>query len=404
MPPPLKTMSDTETKTHPIPPVEPATISEETPSNEVAANEPEETAAKVEEPERTPIGDRLYVGNIDFRADEAKFKEFLNEQGIAHVSVELPFKLMTRGKKKTFSKYLGFGFIQFGSDEDANAAIDKLNGTAFNSRFIYVKRAMPPATAEEKLQKTEAYFAKRREQKKQEKAKKREKLAAEKAEAEAARAQGEKPETHEEKVPEKKTNKKKPQAKKGEHTANGTTEGPDAHANGTTGKPEEKSVDTVYLSNVDYHTSVETLGDLLSSYELAYSSIHIPKRTVSPLLFKALQKKKTPILNRGIAFVKMADHETQLKAILLLNGLPYLGRTLGAEVAVNTEKKKSTAKASAANANEPAAESPGETLTSGEPTGESAESETGPETGSETGSEPASGAENAPALASEPEV
>lgn len=292
------------------------------------------------ENEKTPIADRLYVGNIDFHVDESQFRQFLTERGIEHVSVVLPSKIITRRKNKSYQKFLGFGFIQFASEEDANSAMEKLNGAELNSRYIYFKKAVPPATEEERKKKIEEYFAQRKEYKKQQKAKKKEMLA------EKARA-------HKAKTGDGEGNLDAGDAGSAQ---NGETEGTESKATGPKGSglekkaPEgkkkkqsirdtdKKPANSVFVTNVDYHATPDTLGEFLKSLDLSYTRIHIPKRIVPPALYKMLQRKGVEILNRGIAFVVFPDPESQSQAVAKLHGTKFEDRILGAEIAVTIDK------------------------------------------------------------------
>lgn len=86
------------------------------------------------------MGKKLYVGNLPYSVDDealhAKFAQF--------GSVDSAKVIMDResGRSK------GFGFVEMASDSDADAAIEKLNGTDFQGRNMNVSEARPPAPRE----------------------------------------------------------------------------------------------------------------------------------------------------------------------------------------------------------------------------------------------------------------
>lgn len=257
------------------------------------------------------IPSRIYVGNLNFNATEDDLKEFFGDLRVA--SVEIPSKTITRGEK-SFVKRLGFGFVQFDTEADADQAIAQYNGKEFKTRNIYAKKALPPATEEEKQKKTEAYFAKQKELKEAKKAKAAAKQPAADATADADAAPKPKKAPKEKKAPrEKKDADKKPDAAK-------TPEG-------------SKSKDTVFITNLDYKVNVALLSLLLKDYSPKW--IHVPPRRVPQHLLKKFQAKKKPVYNKGIAFVKFADEETQLKVISDFNGKDINGREIIVEVAVD---------------------------------------------------------------------
>ena len=93
------------------------------------------------------IEDRIYVGNVDFKATEDELKELF--QDLKVTEVEIPFKENTRGDK-VFKRHLGFAFVQFENKDDADKAIATYNGQKFQRRNIFIKKAVPPPTEEEK--------------------------------------------------------------------------------------------------------------------------------------------------------------------------------------------------------------------------------------------------------------
>jgi RNA recognition motif-containing protein len=81
------------------------------------------------------MGRKLYVGNLPFSATE----EALGTKFSEHGKVE-SVKLIT---DRDTGQSKGFGFIEMGSDAEANAAIAALNGVDFGGRAIKVNEAKP---------------------------------------------------------------------------------------------------------------------------------------------------------------------------------------------------------------------------------------------------------------------
>jgi len=75
------------------------------------------------------------VGNISFQASEDDLKDLFSKAGEV-LSAKMIIDAAT-GRSR------GFGFVEMGSDEDAQKAISMLNGTSFMSRNIVVSEAKP---------------------------------------------------------------------------------------------------------------------------------------------------------------------------------------------------------------------------------------------------------------------
>ena len=81
------------------------------------------------------MGKKLYVGNIAFTADEQTLRDLFAQQGA--VDTVNIIKDRATGRSK------GFGFIEMGTDEDAQKAITALNGQDFLGRALTVSEARP---------------------------------------------------------------------------------------------------------------------------------------------------------------------------------------------------------------------------------------------------------------------
>lgn len=78
---------------------------------------------------------KLYVGNLSYNTTENQLRELFSEVGKVD-SVTLITDRHT-GRSK------GFAFIEMESDEDAKAAIEKLNDTELEERKLNVSEARP---------------------------------------------------------------------------------------------------------------------------------------------------------------------------------------------------------------------------------------------------------------------
>ena len=81
------------------------------------------------------MGSKLYVGNMSFDTTSSQ----LNELCSAHGSVQSAEVVSDRDTGRS----RGFGFVQMSSDEEAQAAIDALNGQEHDGRALTVNEAKP---------------------------------------------------------------------------------------------------------------------------------------------------------------------------------------------------------------------------------------------------------------------
>ena len=81
------------------------------------------------------MGKRLYVGNLSYGTTD----ESLHQLFAAHGTVTSAQVIMDRdtGRSK------GFGFVEMGSDQEAEAAIAALNGQEVDGRSLTVNEARP---------------------------------------------------------------------------------------------------------------------------------------------------------------------------------------------------------------------------------------------------------------------
>lgn len=78
---------------------------------------------------------KLYVGNLPFRSTEAELEDAFGQYGTVE-SVNLVMDRET-GRPR------GFAFVEMGSDAEAAAAIEAMDGANFDGRNIKVNIARP---------------------------------------------------------------------------------------------------------------------------------------------------------------------------------------------------------------------------------------------------------------------
>ena len=82
-----------------------------------------------------PMGNKLYVGNLPYTVRDEDLQQSFGEFG----SITSAKVMMERdtGRSK------GFGFVEMGSDAEAQAAIAGMNGQSLGGRSITVNEARP---------------------------------------------------------------------------------------------------------------------------------------------------------------------------------------------------------------------------------------------------------------------
>jgi RNA recognition motif-containing protein len=77
---------------------------------------------------------KIYIGNLEFSLTEEDIRKAIEEKGIEVKEVKIITDKFT-GRPK------GFGFAEFETKEQAQQAIDALNGQELNGRALQVNRA-----------------------------------------------------------------------------------------------------------------------------------------------------------------------------------------------------------------------------------------------------------------------
>ena len=81
------------------------------------------------------MGKKLYVGNLSYNVDSSELEQLFGQYGQV-VSAQIINDRDT-GRSK------GFGFVEMANDDEAQAAIDALNGSPYGGRPLTVNEARP---------------------------------------------------------------------------------------------------------------------------------------------------------------------------------------------------------------------------------------------------------------------
>jgi RNA recognition motif-containing protein len=81
------------------------------------------------------MGKRLYVGNLSYRVSSSDLELMFNQFGKVESAEVVSDRETGRSK--------GFGFVEMGSEEDAQAAIAALSGKEHEGRALTVNEAKP---------------------------------------------------------------------------------------------------------------------------------------------------------------------------------------------------------------------------------------------------------------------
>jgi RNA recognition motif-containing protein len=81
------------------------------------------------------MGTRLYVGNLSYGVDSSQLQELFAAHGTVQSAEVIADRMTGRSK--------GFGFVEMGSNDEAQAAITALHGKEFDGRALTVNEARP---------------------------------------------------------------------------------------------------------------------------------------------------------------------------------------------------------------------------------------------------------------------
>jgi RNA recognition motif-containing protein len=81
------------------------------------------------------MGRKLYVGNLSYNVTDSDLEQLCAQHGTVQSAQVIQDRETGRSK--------GFGFVEMGSDEEAQAAIAALNGQQHDGRALTVNEAKP---------------------------------------------------------------------------------------------------------------------------------------------------------------------------------------------------------------------------------------------------------------------
>ena len=88
------------------------------------------------------MGKKLYVGNLPFSVNDSSLQAHFST--IGNVTSAKVITDRDTGRSK------GFGFVEMSSDDEAQSAISKLDGSSFEGRNMTVNEAKPMAPREDR--------------------------------------------------------------------------------------------------------------------------------------------------------------------------------------------------------------------------------------------------------------
>jgi RNA recognition motif-containing protein len=81
------------------------------------------------------VGNRLYVGNLPYGINDGSLEQLFAAHGTVRSAKVITDRDSGRSK--------GFGFVEMGTDQEAQAAISALNGKPLEGRNLTVNEARP---------------------------------------------------------------------------------------------------------------------------------------------------------------------------------------------------------------------------------------------------------------------
>ena len=81
------------------------------------------------------MGSKLYVGGLPYSVTEGRLQELFSAHGTVQSANVISDKFTGQSR--------GFGFVEMSSNNEAQAAIQSLNGTQFEGRSLTVNEAKP---------------------------------------------------------------------------------------------------------------------------------------------------------------------------------------------------------------------------------------------------------------------
>ncbi|KAJ1018785.1 hypothetical protein NDA13_006471 [Ustilago tritici] len=276
---------------------------------------------------------KVFAGNLAFATTEDELKTLFSEAGnVTHAQI------VTRGTRS-----LGYGFVTFSTEAEAQTAIQLLNKRDVGGREISVESAKPQAVADAEKQKSRRSRQKSKAKEssrapRRARADEGEEGAAEEDAAKAA-TNGDDTEQANSTKPSKSAKRRQKKAAaaaaKGESTtAEVKTESGEAELRAPRakrqpkGKPQgEPSPTLVFVANLAFSTTDDSLKAAFSEYKV--KSAHVVKRRSSDR-------------SKGFGFVDFEDNAEQQRAVASAQGKQIDGREVTLQVAVRNDKSEKT--------------------------------------------------------------
>jgi RNA recognition motif-containing protein len=86
------------------------------------------------------VATKLFIGNLEYTVTSDDLREAFSQAGTVADAVVITDKMSGRSR--------GFGFVEMSSEDEAKAAIEKLNGSDLKGRKINVNEARPQENRE----------------------------------------------------------------------------------------------------------------------------------------------------------------------------------------------------------------------------------------------------------------
>lgn len=97
------------------------------------ANDAQVSRKQASRIEGASVGNRIYVGNLPYSADNAQLSQLFSAYGEV-----VDARVIT---DRTTGQSKGFGFVELSTEEDARRAISELNGTTLGNRTLRLDEA-----------------------------------------------------------------------------------------------------------------------------------------------------------------------------------------------------------------------------------------------------------------------
>ncbi|SPC64429.1 uncharacterized protein UHOD_07276 [Ustilago sp. UG-2017b] len=277
---------------------------------------------------------KVFAGNLAFATTEDELKTLFSEAGnVTHAQI------VTRGTRS-----LGYGFVTFSTEAEAQTAIQLLNKRDVGGREISVESPKPQAVADAEKQKSRRS---RQKSKAKESSRAPRRARADEGEEGAAEEDASKAATNGDDTEQanptkpsksaKRRQKKKAAAAaaKGESTtAEVKTESGEAEPRAPRAKRQPKvkpqgepSPTLIFVANLAFSTTDDSLKAAFSEYKV--KSAHVVKRRSSDR-------------SKGFGFVDFEDNAEQQRAVASAQGKQIDGREVTLQVAVRNDQSEKT--------------------------------------------------------------